>query len=50
MEQTCAELDRRFGIAGRAHVQEGHGGLLKVRVSSPDAAAEMYLHGAHVVS
>ena len=50
MKQTCAELDRRFGIAGRAHVEEGLGGLLKVRVTAADAAAEMYLHGAHVVS
>ena len=50
MEQTCSELDRRFGIAGVARVQEGHGGLLKVRITSPDAVAEMYLHGGHVVS
>src|SRR5262245_10290664 len=50
MEPTCVELDRRFGINGLARVEEGVGGLPKVRVTAPEAAAEMYLHGAHIVS
>jgi glucose-6-phosphate 1-epimerase len=44
------ELDRRFGIPGVARVVEGYGGLAKVAITSPAAAGEMYLHGAHVTS
>jgi glucose-6-phosphate 1-epimerase len=44
------ELDRRFGIPGNARVVEGHGGLAKVAITTPAAAGEMYLHGAHVTS
>jgi len=44
------ELDRRFGIPGIARVVEGHGGLAKVAITTPAAAGEMYLHGAHVTS
>ena len=33
-----------------AHVVEGNGGLPKVRITSPDVSAEMYLHGGHVTS
>ena len=47
---TIAELDRRFGVPGVAKVVEGYGGLPKVRITSPQATAEMYLHGAHVTS
>src|SRR5262245_32434766 len=50
MSETYAEVDRRFGIADLAHVVEGQGGLPKVRITSPEVAAEMYLHGAHVTS
>jgi glucose-6-phosphate 1-epimerase len=52
MESTAAaaELNRRFGIAGVARVETGHGGLAKVSVTLPEAAGEMYLHGAHVTS
>jgi glucose-6-phosphate 1-epimerase len=47
---NIAELDSRFGIPGIAHIVEGHGGLAKVRVTSPQATGEMFLHGAHVTS
>ena len=47
---TMAELNQRFEIPGIAKVVEGNGGLLKVSVTSPDAAGEMYLQGAHVTS
>jgi glucose-6-phosphate 1-epimerase len=50
MEGAIAELDYRFGIPGIAQVVEGNGGLPKVRVTSPEAVGEMYLHGAHVTS
>jgi glucose-6-phosphate 1-epimerase len=45
---TIEELDRRFAIAGIAHVVTGNGGLPKVRITSPAASAEIYLHGAQV--
>jgi glucose-6-phosphate 1-epimerase len=47
---AIADLDRRFGIPGIASVVEGNGGLPKVRITSPQATGEMYLHGAHVTS
>lgn len=47
---TVAELNHKFGIRGIAEVAEGNGGLPAVRVSTPAAAGEMYLHGGHVTS
>jgi glucose-6-phosphate 1-epimerase len=47
MESALAE-SRRFEIPGTASVVEGNGGLQKVRITSPEAVGEMYLHGAHV--
>ena len=47
---TVAELDRRFGMPGIAKIVEGNGGLPEVRITSPQAGGEMYLHGAHVSS
>jgi len=47
---TIAQLDRRFGLAGVASVVAGNGGLPMVRINTPQAAGEMYLHGAHVTS
>ncbi len=44
------ELDRQFGIAGIAKVGEGNGALPRVKITSPLAEGEMYLHGAHVTS
>jgi glucose-6-phosphate 1-epimerase len=49
-EATIAELDRRFGIPGIAEVAEGKGGLPFVKVTTPVATGEMYLHGGHVTS
>jgi glucose-6-phosphate 1-epimerase len=43
-------LNRRFGSSGIAQVVAGNGGLPKVRVSTPAASAEIYLHGAQVTS
>ena len=50
MTESVAALDRRCGIEGVAHVVNGQGGLPKVLVTTPAAAGEMYLHGAHVTS
>jgi glucose-6-phosphate 1-epimerase len=48
--EAVADLDRRFGIAGKARVISGNGGLPKVVVSTANARGEMYFHGAHVTS
>src|SRR5580704_2380415 len=49
-EMTIAEFNQKFGIAGIAQVVTGNGGMPMVRVASPAAAGEMYLHGGHVTS
>jgi glucose-6-phosphate 1-epimerase len=49
-EELIADLNDRFGIAGKASVVAGREGLPKVLITSADAAGEMYLHGAHVTS
>jgi glucose-6-phosphate 1-epimerase len=50
MKPATAEFDRRFEIPRTAQVVEGNGGLPKVRITSPYATGEIYLHGAHVTS
>jgi glucose-6-phosphate 1-epimerase len=50
MESAILESHRRFEIPGIAEVVEGNGALAKVRITSPEIAGEMYLHGAHVTS
>ncbi|MCC7042850.1 MAG: hypothetical protein IT183_03250, partial [Acidobacteria bacterium] len=44
------QLHRQFNIPGIAEVHAGRGGLPVVRVTSPLARGEMYLHGGHVTS
>ncbi|HWE02249.1 MAG TPA: D-hexose-6-phosphate mutarotase [Tepidisphaeraceae bacterium] len=41
------ELKRRFKVRG-VSVDTGQGGLTRVVVETPDAEAQVYLHGAHV--
>lgn len=43
-------LNRRCAIDGIAQIVRGNGGLPKVRVTSPAATAEIYLHGAQVAA
>ena len=45
---NVAELNARFGVPGVAVVEAGRNGMPRVRVTSPAAEAEVYLHGAHV--
>lgn len=45
---NAAELNSRFGVPGVVTFDEGKGGLTRVRVTSPAADAEIYVHGAHV--
>jgi glucose-6-phosphate 1-epimerase len=47
---SIQSLDQRFGLAGIAQVVSGNGGLPKIEINSPDASAEIYLHGAQVTS
>jgi glucose-6-phosphate 1-epimerase len=47
---TVQELERHFGIAGRARVVEDQGGLPKVSITAPQCNGEMHLHGAQVIS
>ena len=42
------ELNERFGVAGAARFQAGAGGLARAVITTPDAEAHVYLHGAHV--
>lgn len=50
MGNAFAESVRRLEIPDTASVIEGNGGLQKVRIASPYASGEMYLHGGHVTS
>jgi glucose-6-phosphate 1-epimerase len=43
-------LNRCFAIPGIAGIVAGNGGLPKLRITSPLAIAEIYLHGAQVTS
>jgi glucose-6-phosphate 1-epimerase len=45
---NVAELNTRFGRPGLVTIDTGKGNLPRVRVTSPLAEAEVYLHGAHV--
>jgi len=45
---TLDDLRRRFEIPGVARLEEGRGSLPKLTVTSDLAAAELYLHGAHL--
>jgi glucose-6-phosphate 1-epimerase len=50
MEGAISEMGRRFQILGAAQTVAGNGGLPKIRITTPEAEGEMYLHGAHVTS
>lgn len=50
MKDTISATHREFEIPGIAQVVEGNGRLPKVRITTPDANGEIYLHGAHVTS
>jgi len=47
---TIDEMNDRFGIAGLAQIVAGQSGLPLVRLTAPSGSAEIYLHGAQVVS
>ncbi|MGD0461086.1 MAG: D-hexose-6-phosphate mutarotase [Tepidisphaeraceae bacterium] len=42
------ELERKFGINGAVRIEAGLGSLPRIVVSTQEASAEIYLHGAHV--
>src|SRR4051812_4361453 len=50
-DKTMAELDelnKRFGIPGAVVFDAGNGNLIRATVTASHAAAQVYLHGAHV--
>jgi glucose-6-phosphate 1-epimerase len=50
MEGATVASHHQFEIPETAQVVAGNGGMPKVRITSPEVAGEMYLHGAHVTS
>jgi len=44
------ELNRRHAISGVAQILTGNGDLPKIQITTPEASAEIYLHGAHLTS
>ena len=49
-ESKIDALNRRFGIPGVAQIIPGKGWLPNLRITAPSASAEIYLHGAHLIS
>ncbi|MGA2251818.1 D-hexose-6-phosphate mutarotase [Terracidiphilus sp.] len=47
---TASELNQKFTLPGIAEIVEGNGTLPKIRITTPAATAEIYLHGAQVTS
>ncbi|MGC2401108.1 MAG: D-hexose-6-phosphate mutarotase [Acidobacteriaceae bacterium] len=47
---TVEELNQSFGIPGAAEISAGNGGLPRLRIKTPIATGEIYLHGAHLTS
>lgn len=45
-----AALNRQFSLTGMAEIVEGNGGLPKIRIETPSAGADIYLHGAQITS
>lgn len=45
---SVKELNDRFGAAGVVAVEPGRNGMPRVRITSPAAEAEVYLHGGHI--
>jgi glucose-6-phosphate 1-epimerase len=50
MTARIEELNERFGISGSVRVEQGNGGLPRLRISTAAGAGEIYLHGAQVTS
>lgn len=48
--ETIEEFNRRFALPGTAEIVEGNGRLAKLKITTPEATGEMYLHGAQVTS
>ena len=48
MASNLSELQQRFSIPNLVNINAGKGGLTRILVTTPLAAAEVYLHGAHV--
>jgi glucose-6-phosphate 1-epimerase len=47
---TASERNQKFGLPGIVEIVEGNSNLPKIRITTPAATAEIYLHGAQVTS
>ncbi len=47
---TISELNTRFAHAGIIQIIQGNGNLPKVQITTPEATAEIYLHGAQLTA
>lgn len=45
---NISELNSQFGVPGVVAIDAGNNGMPRIRVTSPAAEAEIYVHGAHV--
>lgn len=50
ISSTLDDLNDRSAISGIAKIVAGNGGLPKIQITSPEASAEIYLHGAQLTS
>jgi len=48
--KSIEELADKFGRADEIVFDRGEGGLVRTNVTTPGGSAELYLHGAHLVS
>jgi glucose-6-phosphate 1-epimerase len=49
-ESRISALNEEFRVSGVAQIVSGNGELPKIRIDTPAASAEIYLHGAQVTS
>jgi len=47
-ESSALQLQTRYGISGALRFEAGQNGLTRAMVTTPQAEAQVYLHGAHV--
>lgn len=48
MTDDLQALNEAFGLDGAVRFDQGHNGMARVQIAAPEAAAEIYLQGAHV--
>ena len=48
--KSIEELTKKFGRDGEIVFDRGEGGLVRANITTPESSAQLYLHGAHLVS